>query len=237
MAKTLLDGVNEILRKKNLVAGDAALLTSLTDSARQSWIDVAVQAINEGIDEVYSITQRSLPNQMVEATITLATSTKAYALPSGLVRLHWPLIDRTHTRFIQEYAGGYEQMLLVDLAQNFTGLPLFATIRASDGFLVLDRTPTVAENGNVYNYQYDKDTVLSSASDTMPFNNAVFRAMVPVWTQIWERQKRTQDYDPAMFKMSLGRAARLLTQALPRETYNPRQGVAYYLNPTDPMPE
>jgi hypothetical protein len=237
MAKTLLDGVNEILRKKNLIAGDAALLTSLTDSSRQPWIDVAVQVINEGIDEIYSISQRSLPNQMVEATITLLTNTKAYALPAGLVRLHWPLIDRTNRRFIQQYATGYEGMLLVDLGQVFTGLPLFAAIRASDNYLVFDRTPTSAENGNVYNYQYDKDTVLAAASDTMPFNNAVFRAMVPVWTQMWEREKRTQDYDVVMLKTSLGRAARLLTENQPRETYNPRQGVGYYLNSTDPMPE
>jgi hypothetical protein len=237
MAKTLLDGVNEVLRKKSLIAGDASVLTSLTDSARQSWIDIAVQSINEGIDELFSITRRSLPKQMVEATITLVNGTKAYALPSGLVRLHWPLIDRTNRRFIQEYATGYEGMLLVDLGQTFTGLPLYAAIRASDNYLVLDRTPTTAENGNVYNYQYDKDTVLSSASDTMPFNDAVFRAMVEVWAQLWERVKRTQNYDEMIFKSSMGRAARLLTQSQPRETWNPREGVAYYLNSTDPMPE
>lgn len=237
MSKTLLDGVNEILRKKNMVAGDAALLTSLTDSSRQPWIDLCIQVINEGIDEVYSISQKSLPNQMVEATITLATNTKAYALPTNLVRMHWPLIDRTNRRFIQQYASGYEGMLLVDLGQTFTGLPLFAAIRASDNMLVFDRTPTISENGNVYNYQYDKDTVLTAASDAMPFNNEVFRAMVPFWTQMWERQKRTQDYDPMMFKSSLGRAARALTENLPRETYNPRQGVSYFLNSTDPMPE
>lgn len=235
--KQLLDGVNEILRKKNLIAGDAALLASLTDSARQPSIDLAIQVINEGIDEIYSTAQISLPNQMVEATLTLATGTKAYVLPSNLVRMHWPLIDRAHTRFIQQYATGYEGMLLVDLAQVFTGLPLYAAIRASDNYLVFDRTPTAAENGNIYNYQYDKDTVLTVASDVMPFNNAVFRAMVPVWTQLWERTKRTQGYDVAMLKTNLGRAARLLTENQPRETWNPRQGVSYYLNSTDPMPE
>lgn len=237
MAKTLLDGVNEILRKKNLVAGDAALLTSLTDSSRQSWIDVAIQVINEGIDEVYSIAQKSLPNQMVEATITLVNGTKAYALPSNLVRMHWPLVNRVTSLFIQQYATGYEGMLLVDLRQVFTGLPLYAAIRASDNYLVLDRTPTATENGYVYNYQYDKDTGLSLATDTMPFNNAVFRAMVPVWTQTWERQKRTTDYDIRALKENQGRAARLLTENQPSETYNPRQGVSYYLNSTDPMPE
>lgn len=237
MSKTLLDGVNEILRKKQIIAGDAALLASLTDSSRQPSIDLAVQCINEGTDELYSIAQRSLPNQMVEATITLATSTKTYSLPSGLVRLHWPLIDRTNRRFIQEYASGYEGMLLVDIGQTFTGLPLYAAIRASDGMLVMDRTPTSAENGNVYNYQYDKDTAMTAASDSMPFDNEVFRAMVVVWTQLWEREKRTQNYDEMIFKTSLGRAARMLTQEQPRETYNPRQGVSYYRNSTDPMPE
>lgn len=234
--KTLLDGVNEVLRKKSLIAGDASLLSSLTDSARQSWIDIAIQVINEGIDEVYSISAVPLPNQMVETTITLATNTKAYSLPTDLVRMHWPLIDRTNRRFIQRYSNGYEEMLQIDLGQTFTGLPLYAAIRPSDNKLVMDRTPTSAENGNVYNYQYDKDTVLVAATDTMPFNNAVFRAMVDVWAQLWERVKRTQNYDVVMFKTSLGRAARLLTENQPRENYNPREGVTFYYNPTDPMP-
>ncbi len=234
--KTLLDCVNEILRKKGLLAGDAGLLSSLTDSARQASIDLAIQVVNEAIDEIYSIAGISLPNQMASATITLATSTRDYALATDLVRLHWPLIDRTNTQYIMAYANGYEGILLVDPQQVFTGLPHFGAIRPTDSHLFVDRIPTAAENGKVYNYVYDKDTVLTLSTDNVPFNNTVFRAMVPVWTQMWEREKRTQAFDEATFKASMGRAARLLTQQLPRGSYNPRQGVGVYPESTDPMP-
>src|SRR5690242_2414132 len=100
--KTLLNSVNEILKRVSVIAGDSGALTSLTDSARQVDIDTAVQVVNEGIDELYSTTGESLPNQRASSTITLATGTRNYSLQSGLVRLHWPLIDRTHTQFIWE---------------------------------------------------------------------------------------------------------------------------------------
>jgi hypothetical protein len=38
-----LNAVNEVLKKKGIIAGDSALLTSLTDSARQVSIDLAIQ--------------------------------------------------------------------------------------------------------------------------------------------------------------------------------------------------
>ena len=52
MAKTLLDGVNEVLKRVSLIQGDNAILTDLTDSSRQVYIDVAVQVWNESVDEI-----------------------------------------------------------------------------------------------------------------------------------------------------------------------------------------
>lgn len=51
MAKTLLNGVNEVFKRIKLIQGDAAALTSLTDSARQHSIDLAIQIWNEVVDE------------------------------------------------------------------------------------------------------------------------------------------------------------------------------------------
>lgn len=231
--KTLLNAVNEILRKKGLIAGDSALLASLTDSARQSSIDLAIQVINEGIDEIYSTVSISLPSQLKEATLTLATGTRAYVLATDLVRLHFPFRDRTNLQRIYEYAGGYEGLLDLDLGQVNTGLPRYGAIRQTDGYIFLDRAPTSAENARVYYYEYDKDTVLTILTDNVPFNDEVFRAMVPVWAQMWERQKRTQAYDEVAFRASLGRAARLLTEKPMRDSYNPRVGAS--VNSTDPM--
>ena len=221
MAKTLLNCVNEILKRAGYIAGDSGLLTTLTDSARQPAIDQAIQVINEGIDELYSISNIALPNEQAEASITLATGTRAYALNSGIVQLRFPLIDRTNNQYIYEYPGGYNSLILADPEQDDTGLPHYAVIRPTDGYLYLDRAPTSDDNGKIYYYQYDKNLGMSLAADTVPFNDTVFRAMVPAWQQLWKREYRNE-FDGEMYKMSVGRAARLMTQKQARSSWSPR---------------
>lgn len=217
MAKTLLDCVNQVLiRVGDLKSTD--LLASLSDAAIQSGIDIAVQVINEGIDDLYQMPGQSKPTQWADGSITLVTSTNAYAPPSGMERIHWPLQDRTNGQYIREYGGGYEQLLLDQIVpSNYTGLPLYAAIRPSDGYIYVDATPTSDENGLVYNFGYDKFTELTAIADTVPFSDAVFRAMVPVWAQLWKRDKR-QEFDGALYKKSLARAAGFITKSVPRET-------------------
>jgi hypothetical protein len=219
--KTLLNAVNDLLRRAGIIAGDSAVLTTLTDSARQVDIDQAVQIINEGIEELYSSIGTGLPNQQTSATITLATGTRAYILATGLVRLHWPLIDKTNSQFIDEYGPGYDELLELDPEQDDTGLPQYGVIRPTDSYLFLDLAPTSADNGKIYTYQYDKDISVSSASDTVPFNDTIYRAMIPAWFQLWKRERRNE-FDKDLFKMSIGRASRLLPQTAPRTNYCPR---------------
>lgn len=221
MAKTLLNGCNEILKRVGLIAGDAGALTTITDSARQPAIDTAIQVINEAISELYTVSEKPMPSEQVEATVTLATGTRAYTLATALVQMRWPMIDKTNTQFIYRYPGTYNDMLLNDPEQDDTGLPMYGTIRPTDGKLFLDRAPTSVENGRVYTYQYDKDLVLDEAADTMPFSDAVFRSMVPVWVQLWKRDKR-KEFDQGIFSASIGAASRMLTQQQPRNSYSPR---------------
>lgn len=221
MAKTLLECVNEVLKRVKIIAGDSGELSSLTDSARQSPIDVAVQVINEGIDDLYSTAQMARPSVQAESTITLAQGTRNYSLASDLVRLRWPMIDKTNTQWLSEYPGGYNAMLLGDPEQDDTGLPYYGAIRPTDGQLYLDRAPTSVEAGRVYTYQYDKDVSVDDAADTVPFSDVVFRAMVPVWAQLWKRDMRG-DFDGDLYRLNVGRAAGLLTRVMPRTSYSPR---------------
>ena len=221
MAKTLLNAVNEILKRVGTISGASGELTSLTNSPRQRHIDVAIQSVNEVIDELYSSTATPMPNEQAESTITLMTGTQDYALATDLVQLRWPLVDKTNTQYLTEYPGGYDQMLLDDPEQDDTGLALLAAIKPTNGELHLDRAPTSAENGNIYTYQYDKDVSLSVIGDTVPFKDIVFRAMVPAWVQVWKREIRNE-FDDELFEANLGRAARLLSQAQQRTTWFPR---------------
>lgn len=218
MAKTLLNSVNEILKRVNQIAGDAELLTTLTDSARQHMIDIAIQVVNEGIDQLYSLTETPAPTEQKQGTFSLVTSTRSYALASDLIQLRWPLIDKTNAQFISEMQGGYNAILLNDLEQDDTGLPHYAAISPVNGELYLDRIPTSAENGRVYTYQYDRDLALTLAADTVPFSNATFRAMVPVWAQLWKREERNE-FDNELYRESLATAARFLRQGQPRASW------------------
>lgn len=219
--KTLLNAVNAILQRVSYTAGDAGAVTSLTDSARQVAIDCAVQVINESISELYSTTDTPQPSEQAESTIVLATGTRAYSLATDLVQMRWPLIDKTNTQYIREYAGGYNALLLLDPEQDNTGLPNWGAIRATDGKLHLDVAPTSTENGKTYTYQYDKSLVMTTAAATVPFNVDVFNAMVPCWSEMWKREQR-QSFDADLVKASFGRASRLLTQRQMRDSWSPR---------------
>lgn len=219
MAKTLLNCVNEILLRTGIIAGDAAALTTLTDSARQHHIDIAIQVVNEGIDELYTTCAVPLPQEQAESTFSLVAGTRAYTLASGLVQLRWPMIDKTNSQYL--YRGDYNQFLLADPEQDDTGLPQYAAIRPTDGKLHLDRAPTSVEAGRVYTYQYDKDMVVAAAADTVAFSDMTFRAMVPAWVQLWKREERNE-FDGDLFRANIGRAARVMTQGQARTHYNPR---------------
>ena len=221
MAKTLLDGVNEVLKRVGVIAGDAGTLATLTDSARQVAIDTARQVINEGIDELYSTTARAHPREQAESNLTLSDGQRAYRLQEDLVQIRWPFIDKANNQFLGEYPGGYNQMLIDDPEQDDTGLPHFAALRPTDGRLHLDRTPGAQEAGRTYTYQYDRDLELTAVDDCVPFADAAFRAMVPAWVQLWKREMRNE-FDVELFTASLGRASRFLSQGQQRQTWFPR---------------
>lgn len=229
--KTCLDFVNEVLKKAKVINGDSGVLTTLTDSARQLYIDNAVQAINEGMDQLYNITGMQ-PNVMGTDTITLTTSTRTYSLNSALNKLHFPLIDTTNGNYIYEYEGGYQKLFESQpLPSSYTSLPQYAVIRPSDGLLYIDTSPDSTYNGRVYTYNYEKDISISAAADTVPFSDVVFRSMVPAVTEIWKRNQH-REFDGGMINVSLSRAASYLMKKSSSDTWNPRH--PEYLD-TDPL--
>lgn len=220
--KALLDAVNEVLKRVNLLdTANTTLLTSLTNSSMQNNIDVAIQVINEGVDELYSLAEVELPNEGGESSITLATGTREYALAAGIIKVLWPFVDRVNTQYLNQWRASYNEFLLIDPQQVFTGLPEWAMISPITGLLRVDRAPDSSSNGHVYTYEYEKDLSMSLATDQVPFNNMVFRAMVPAWAELYKREKR-KEFDAGYYKMCLGRAARMVTEQPTRTDYSPR---------------
>ena len=230
--KTLLNGVNEVLKKTDVIDADG-LFTTLTDSARQMFIDTAIQVINEFIDELYT-GDISKPKQMRESTITLAASTKEYGLHSCLLMLRqeYHLIDETnnHTIYIQG-EDGYHKIITGDMEQDDTGQPNFCALSPVNGRLVMDRTPTGDAIGRVYKYRYDRDLELTLATDCFPFNAAVFRAMVPGAAELWKFYERGE-FSETIWNRSMSRAKKFLRLTPKRNSWlAPRGGGSV----TDPM--
>lgn len=218
MAKQLIDAINEVMKRANVIAGDATAFTSLVDASHQHDIDIAVQVINEGIDDLYSSTGIPQPGGQAESSITLVLNQREYTLATNLVRLRWPLIDRANINYMLEFPGGYDELLIIDAAQTFTGLPPWAAINPNTGALHTSHSPDAVSAGRVYFYEYDKDLDLVNATDLVPFTNAAFRAMVPAWTQLWKRERRNE-FDADLYKMNMGRAARFMTEEEPRDSW------------------
>jgi len=238
MAKQLIDGVNEILKKVDILEGDTGLLTTLTDSARQVFIDTAIQSLNEVLDELYSISVRSKPQQLRSATVTLTTSVTAN-LDANIVTLRkeYHLVDRSNNHIIyilDDTDDGYRSLILGDLEQDDTGLPSYAAIDPTGvNRIRFDRKPTASESGRIYTYHFDTDLELTLAADAFPFSNTVFRAVVPAAAELWKLH-RHQEFSQGIFNASMGRASRLFTMTPISDSYRPGHNVH---NLTDPVSE
>lgn len=230
---TLLTGVNDVLRKVHIISGDAGALTTFTDSARQVFIDVALQSWNEMIDDLYSRTQQEKPQTWTSNTISLVTGTRTYALQTDVIELHWPFHNITNGQYIREHKPGYLNLVQSqNIPASYTGLPYYAALdpTASAPQIYTDRIPTASENGDAYTYFYQKDSGMTATTDVMPFNNAVYRSLVPAVTEVWQRHQH-KDFDKDLFNISMGRAARFLGNQKQRTSWLPRR---YMISEADP---
>lgn len=232
---TLLSGVNDVLKKVD-VLDTSGELTSLTDSARQSYVDAAVKALNEAIDHLYGLTEMPKPTLLGEEWVTLVEGDRSYPLDDTLIvlRREYHLVDETNNHIIRILGeDGYRQIILGDVQQDDTGLPSCAAVSPVDGELYMDRTPTSSETGRRYKYRFEKDFELTDATDEFPFTNAVLRAIVPAAAELWKLDKQNQ-FAEGVFNASMARAARFLLRLPTSDSWMPRLNGR---NITDPLAE
>jgi len=222
--KTLLQGTNQVLTKVQIISSSNAL-TSLTNSAKQVFIDNAVQAWNEVVDQLYSNDDVLRPYQGAEDSIIIEADKRTYDLPCDLVQIRWPMHEETEGFYISEYPGGYEELRNIQsIPANYTGIPFKGAISPIEKEVYLDRVPTSAEAGYEYKFFYWRDTVLERATDQFPFDDGVFRSLVPAVSEIWKRLQHNK-FDDAYFKASFGRALRMVKQQPADTTYIKRRAV------------
>lgn len=216
---TLLDGVNDVLKRVQIIKGENGELTSLTRDEIQHEIDVTMMMWNEVIEELYADTSISYPSEMGTGNIVLVTGQREYSLPSDLVAIRYPLMENTNGYYIYEWKPGYEHLKQQQqIPANFEGRANFATINPQNDKLYLDYIPTSAENGLSYELIYDKDISVSGATDPFPFGDAVYRALVPCVAELWKLDQR-KEFNAPVYERRMSQASRYLTRKTLNDTY------------------
>jgi hypothetical protein len=211
MAYTLLQVLNKVLRRESILQGDAGELTALTSTAFQTDIDCALGAINDVVDELYGDSGR--PQQRNSSTLTLVAGTREYDLASDCESVIPPLVNQSSGYFLLEYPGGYDRMKSDQLQPaNYTGRPLYFCINPVNGKARMDRTPTAAEAGEAYAYDYLKRTNLSTATDTFPFSDEVNDNLIQAYCQAYKLDRKPATYSQALFNAAMARGARLISK-------------------------
>lgn len=227
MAYTLLNVVNKLLTRVR-EQDSRGVLTTLTDSSRQPKIDRAVQSWNEALMLLYTKISEPMPNISRRGTITLEEDVTLYNLPDGFIHLYWPLrhaataTQEADGHRIRQYApedgdAGFARLWNENRFPDVTeGRPQYGVITPDDKRLLLDRMPTSAEAGDVYEFQYSIQRYLEADGDTFPCNDATVDALLPVAAELW-RGDYQNAVNSAVVSTFLGEAARRLNPNPPRK--------------------
>lgn len=223
---TFLNAVNASLKRVQMIEGSSGELSSFTDSARQTSVDVMLDVWNEVVDELFKLSE-DFEGEIAESTFDLATDTVAYTLATDYVRMIGNPVDATNKRVLTPYPGGYKQLRVNRPDRtDFTGAPLHWAVSPLDGDLEIDVTPTSEENGDTYTYMYEKGVNLSGTTDTFPFDDEITRSLYAAVAQAWTRE-RNQQFDEGIYNASLARAAQKLRNTPTPKHYGVRRGAAF----------
>lgn len=245
MAITFLEAVNATLKRVRVIQGDAGELATSTvtstatgavatdafvDSGRQVQIDLAIQLWNEAGHIIYQ--KGMFASGVASATTTLVADQREYDVPSDFERLTGKdrgervLRGATNGLILQEYPGGYSQMLAdFPVASDYRGSPLAWALSPVSGKIVMQNTPTTGEENETYNWLYEKRLSLTStmATETLPYSDTVADALVPVVAEGWNRIMK-QEFSSGNFEAGINRALSYVARATPRRRYGTRRG-------------
>lgn len=167
-----IDCVNRILRLNGLIRGDTDILATFADTNHASTSAIAQIAVQTEITELSS--KGELPYQhKTNGSITLATSTRTYALATDFVQL-WGtepfFYDATSQYQMPPYQGG-EEALRANIATYRTdpGYPMFFYFELGTTQQVsFYPVPNSSINGRALTYDYSASVNVINSTDTIP---------------------------------------------------------------------
>ena len=240
MPVTLIQAMNASLRRVGMIQGDVGVLATstvtststgltateaLTVSAHQHKIDVMLQLWNEGFHELQSL--GLYPEIAASATITLASDTMTYSLPSDFESIAGRTVEERVLRgattglTVPEYPGGYAAMKADrPVATDYKGDPDYFAISPTTLQIVLGTEPQDGQASDRYNLLYLKRLSLTStqATNSLPYSDTVIDALVPVVAEGHNRVFK-KEFDQTSFRISLTRAVRFVTRTQARSQW------------------
>lgn len=214
MAKNFLAVVNDVLKRASVIQGDAGELTSFTDSSRQIDIDICKAAINDVIQEIYSLDDE-FPRGTREGRFTLALNKREYTTETDFEMMAFDNM-RNHAdgHILLPYRGGFEQMWNDQpMPDDFQGQPNFWIINPSNGKIRIDVNPTSDTASSVFRYQYIKTLTLSATTDLLPFSDQSSDALGSAFAQAFKSERTPSDFNQALFNSSFARGIRYIRQS------------------------
>ena len=174
---TFLDAVNRVLRINTIIAGDDGDLASFDDTQHGATLQIARFAIQSTLTELTS--DRIIPYEEADGTITVTAGTRVYALPADFVRFKGvkPFLlkldgsSNSENICVNEYPGGEEKLRreVLDYREQPGEPRWFYQINSSTKQIGLYQVPDSSVDGVSYRFPYEKSVYISLAADTMPF--------------------------------------------------------------------
>ena len=172
---TFLDSVNRIMRINTIIGADDDDLTTFDDTQHVATLQIAKIAIQSTLTELTS--DRIIPYEEADGTISTTSGTRLYALPADFVRFKGekPFLlkldgsNNSENITVNEYPGGEEKLRrqILDYREQPGEARWFYQVESSTKQIGLYQVPDTTDI--VYRFPYEKSIYVTVAADTMPF--------------------------------------------------------------------
>lgn len=230
---TFLESVVRIFRQLAIIRGDTDAPTSFSDTQHNASLQLAQIAVQNELIKL--ISERLIPKERkTSGAITFVATTRTYDLASDFLRFYGEAHIHDVTRNIDlfPWRGGLEALQMQDI--NYTtapGMPnwwYFEPVDSTNKKIGFYTVPNGAGNAQ---YDYEASTLVSVATDNLPFHNSEeaysFTDMAGRrFKYMFEDTKAAADIELVLEKDFSYKTARATLYQLLRGT-NPRKNYGY----------
>ncbi len=169
-----ITGVNRLMRINHIIRGDDDDITTFAETQHAAHISLAQIAIQDELADL--ISDRLIPYEKTNTTLSLVTSTRTYALASDFIRFYGTapsLYDSTDNVRIYEYPGGEDRLKDNDYQYKTSeGAPTYwYWDNTTTKQVAFYNVPQSSYNGRSISYDYEKSVSVTNSTDVLPFHN------------------------------------------------------------------